>query len=89
MRRAVGMTRQLKTHFGRIHRDIVRKAAEIGFWVSRLIMVIPTMDTPWRQRLNKLSILQDLKVDDAYVDLGHRGHDYRGMAKINIVNLRM
>lgn len=148
MRRAAGMTRQLKTYLGRVHRDIVRKAAEIDQELMQLLKQSIRLQQQSRDSKDKLySIhapeveciskgkahkryefgckvslatssrgnwilgiqahhgnpydghtlkatieqverLTGSKVDDVYVDLGYRGHDYRGKSKINIVNFR-
>ncbi len=38
--------------------------------------------------LEQVERLTDWSVKDAYVDLGYRGHDYTGEAKVHIVNFR-
>lgn len=38
--------------------------------------------------LEQVERLTDWSVKDAYVDLGYRGHDYTGGAKVHIVNFR-
>lgn len=38
--------------------------------------------------LKQVERLTDWSVKEAYVDLGYRGHDYKGEAKIHIVNFR-
>ena len=148
MRRAAGMTRQLKTYLGRVHRDIVRKAGKIDPELMQLLEQSSRLQAQTRDSKNKLySIhapeveciskgkahkryefgckvslatssrdnwilgiqahhgnpydghtlkatieqverLTGSRVENAYVDLGYRGHDYRGDAKINIVNFR-
>jgi IS5 family transposase len=148
MRRAAGMTRQLKTYLGRVHRDIVRKAADIDPELMRLLEQSKRLQKQCRDSKDKLySIhapeteciskgkahkryefgckvslatssrdnwilgiqahhgnpydghtlksaieqverLSGSRVADAYVDLGYRGHDYRGDAKVHIVNFR-
>ena len=38
--------------------------------------------------IDQVERLSDWSVKEAYVDLGYRGHDYTGEAKVNIVNFR-
>jgi len=148
MRRSAGMTRQLKTYLGRVHRDIVRKVSQIDPELMHLLKQSSRLQEQTRDSKNKLySIhapeveciskgkvhkryefgckvslatssrdnwilgiqahhgnpydghtlkaaieqverLTGSSVENAYVDLGYRGHDYRGDAKVNIVNFR-
>lgn len=38
--------------------------------------------------LNQVESLTGWKIKEAYIDLGYRGHDYKGETQINIVNFR-
>ena len=149
LRRAAGMTRQLKTYLGRVHRDIVRKAGQIDPALIQLLKQSSRLlEQSWDSKDKLYSIhapetesiseegkahkryefgckvslatssrdnwilgiqahhgnpydghtltatiaqverLTGSSVHDAYVDLGYREHDYRGDAKVHIVNFR-
>jgi IS5 family transposase len=42
-----------------------------------------------KESLSQMERLTGCKAKEAYVDLGYRGHDYRGDTRINIVNYRL
>jgi len=148
MRRASKMTGKLKTYLGRVHRDIVRKAAKLDQELMQLLEQSMRLQKQSRDSKDKLySIhapeteciskgkahkryefgckvslatssrdnwilgiqahhgnpydghtlkatieqvehLTGSKISDVYVDLGYRGHDYRGKANVHIVNFR-